>query len=440
MKQKTIERQFSIEGIGLHTGEKVSLFIRPAPLGTGIIFIRKDIDGSPAIKADIDYLLDVEKFPRRSSISNGNIHIHTIEHLMSAIYGLGIDNLIVEITGSECPGLDGSALIFAQKFVESGIVEQSESKNFYRIKEPIYISENSSHLVALPSETLRISYTLDYQNSIIRSQYASFEVNPDFYLKEISPARTFCLEEEVEKLKMIGLGKGSDFTNTVVIGEKKVIENEFRFPNEPVRHKICDLIGDLALLGMPLKAHIIGIRSGHMLNTKLVRNLKNAFNREKIGAVYAPSSSGMEKRKAVFEIEDIEKIIPHRYPFLLVDRIVELEEDKRVIGIKNISMNEWFFQGHFPGRPVMPGVLIVEAIAQVAGVLMLSKKENQGKLAFFMSIEQAKFRRTVRPGDQLVLKVEVSRLKSRIGQVQGKAFVNDKIACEAVLMFALVGG
>ncbi len=439
MKQKTIERQFSIEGIGLHTGENVSLLVRPAPPGTGITFIRKDIDGSPAIRADIDCLLDVEKFPRRSSISNGNIHIHTIEHLMSAIYGLGIDNLIVEITGNECPGLDGSALIFAQKFMESGIVEQDEPKNFFRIKEPVYISDNSSHIVALPSETLRISYTLDYPNSFINSQYASFEINPDFYVKEISPARTFCLEEEVEKLKMLGLGKGSDFNNTVVIGEKGVINNRFRFPNEPVRHKICDLIGDLALLGMPLKAHIIGIRSGHTLNTKLVKNLKSAFHREKISAVYTPAS-GIEKRKPVLETEDIEKIIPHRYPFLLVDRIIELEEDKRVIGIKNISVNEWFFQGHFPGRPVMPGVLIVEAIAQVAGVLMLSKKENQGKLAFFMSIEQAKFRRAVRPGDQLVLKVEVSRLKSRVGQVHGKAFVNDKVACEAVLMFALVEG
>ncbi len=189
------------------------------------------------------------------------------------------------------------------------------------------------------------------------------------------------LEEEIEKLKMIGLGKGSDFNNTVVIGEKGVIKNRFRFPNEPVRHKICDLIGDLALLGMSLKAHIIGIRSGHAINTRLVRTLKNLFQRDKVSAVY--SEGTIEKRKPVLEIEDIERVIPHRFPFLLVDRIIELEEDKRVIGIKNVSVNEWFFQGHFPGRPVMPGVLIVEAIAQVAGVLMLSKKENQGKLAFF---------------------------------------------------------
>ncbi|MCX7704722.1 MAG: bifunctional UDP-3-O-[3-hydroxymyristoyl] N-acetylglucosamine deacetylase/3-hydroxyacyl-ACP dehydratase [bacterium] len=438
MNQKTIEHPFSIEGIGLHTGEKVSLTVNPAPPNTGIIFIRKDMPQNPVIKADINFLLDVEKYPRRSSISNGNVHIHTIEHLMSAIYGLGIDNLIVEMKGGECPGLDGSAQIFVNKFLEAGLVEQKEIKNFYRVKEPIYISENSSHIVALPSDTLKISYTLDYPNSLIKSQYASFDITPETYANEIAPARTFCLEEEIEKLKMIGLGKGSDYNNTVVIGENGVIRNSFRFPNEPVRHKICDLIGDLALLGMFLKAHIIGIRSGHAINTKLVRTLKNLLHKDKVSAVY--SDGLIEKRKPVLEIEDIEKIIPHRFPFLLVDRIIELEEDKRVIGIKNVSANEWFFQGHFPGRPVMPGVLIVEAIAQVAGVLMLSKKENQGKLAFFMSIEQAKFRRAVRPGDQLILKVEVSRLKSRVGQVQGKAYVDDKIACEATLMFALVDG
>ncbi|HPP67144.1 MAG TPA: 3-hydroxyacyl-ACP dehydratase FabZ, partial [bacterium] len=329
---------------------------------------------------------------------------------------------------------------FAQRFIESGIIEQNEPKNFYKLKEPIYVSDNSSHLVALPCETFRISYTLDYPNSVINSQYTSFEITPECYLKEIAPARTFCMEEEIEKLKMIGLGKGSDFSNTVVIGKNGVIKNSFRFSNEPVRHKICDLIGDIALLGMPIKAHLIGIRSGHMLNTKLVKNLKNVLQKEKIGAIYAPLFSEVENKKPILEIDDIQKIIPHRYPFLLVDRIIELEEDKRVIGIKNVSVNEWFFQGHFPGRPVMPGVLIVEAIAQVAGVMMLSKKENQGKIAFFMSIEKAKFRRTVRPGDQLVIKVDVTRLKTRVGQIHGKAFVDDKVACEASLMFALVDG
>ncbi len=437
MNQRTIKNSFSIEGIGLHTGEKVSLTVKPAQEDTGIIFIRKDMSADCRIKADIDNLLDVQKYPRRSSIASGSVQVHTIEHLMSAIYGLGLDNLIVEITGPECPGLDGSSGVFVKSFIESGVVEQNAEKKFFKLKEPIYISENSSHIVALPSDTFKISYTLDYPDSVIKSQYASFQIDPDTYAKEIAPARTFCLEEEVEKLKEYGLGKGSDYNNTVVIGANGVIKNKFRFPNEPVRHKICDLIGDLALLGMAIKAHVIGIRSGHILNTRLVRSLKNLIGKEKAGAVYVPASTPVEK-KPVFEIEDIEKIIPHRFPFLLVDRIIELEEDKRVIGIKNVSANEWFFQGHFPGRPVMPGVLIVEAIAQVAGVLMLSKKENRDKLAFFMSIEQAKFRRAVKPGDQLVLKVEVSRLKSRVGQVQGKAYVDDKVACEATLSFALV--
>lgn len=437
MNQRTIERSVTIEGIGLHTGEPVSLTINPAPVNTGLIFIRKDISGHPVIRAEIDSLLDMEKYPRRSSIaSNNGVFIHTVEHLLSAICGIGIDNLIIEIEGNECPGLDGSSLVFVRNILNARIVEQNEPRVFFRVKDPAYIAENNSYLIALPNDQLKISYTLDYPGSPIGSQYASFVVDQETYCREIAPARTFCLEEEVEKLKSIGLGKGSDFQNTVVIGAGGVIANSFRFENEPARHKICDLIGDLALLGYPLKAHLIGIRSGHSLNTKLVRKLREQLRRERASGVCSPSST--EVTKQVLEVEDIEKIIPHRYPFLLVDKIVELEEDRRAIGIKNVSMNEWYFSGHFPGRPVMPGVLIVETMAQVAGVLMLSKKENRGKLAFFMSIEKAKFRRTVRPGDRLILEVEVSRLKSRVGQIQGKAFVDGKIACEAILMFTLV--
>ena len=436
MNQKTIENSIAIEGIGLHTGEKVSLILKPAPPNTGFVFVRNGPEHSPVIKAEVDSLLDLEKYPRRTSISNDGVNIHTVEHLLSAIFGLGIDNLIIEMHGSECPGLDGSSLIFAQELMKAGIKEQNEQKNFYRVREPIYISENGSHLIALPNDTLKISYTLDYPNSPIKSQYASFMLDPEIYLKEIAPARTFCLEEEIDKLKDIGLGKGSDYENTVVIGKDGVIQNAFRFENEPVRHKICDLIGDLALLGMPIKAHIIGIRSGHALNTKLVRRLKEQMKREKASGIIASTTEQISG--SVLEVSDIEKIIPHRYPFLLIDRIIELEEDRKAIGIKNVSYNEWFFQGHFPGRPVMPGVLIVESLAQVAGVLMLSKQENRGKLAFFMSIDRVKFRRAVKPGDLLILEVEVSKLKSKVGQISGKAYVEGKVACEAVLMCSLV--
>ncbi len=434
-KQKTIKNITQIEGIGLHTGKKSKLTFKPAPANTGILFIRTDIQSSPPIKAEIDNLLDIEKYPRRTSLGNEDCQIHTVEHLLSALYALEIDNLIIEIEGEECPGLDGSAASFVEIIKKAGIKELDELKEITYLKEPIYISENGAHIIALPSDKFKVSYTLDYPNSPLKSQFASFVVEPEIYEKEIAPARTFCLEEEVERLKALGLGKGSDYSNTLVIGKNGVINNHFRFENEPVRHKIVDLLGDLALLGKRVCSHIIGIRSGHALNTKLIKRLKEYTRKEKIAGVGAPTLSPIPSYN--LEIEEIEKIIPHRYPFLLVDKILEIQKDKKAIGIKNVSINEWFFQGHFPGKPVMPGVLIVEAMAQVAGVLMLSKKENRGKLAYFMSIDKVKFRRTVRPGDQLIIEVEVVKLKSKVGLINGKTYVDGKIAAEASLMFTV---
>ncbi|HDN98148.1 MAG TPA: bifunctional UDP-3-O-[3-hydroxymyristoyl] N-acetylglucosamine deacetylase/3-hydroxyacyl-ACP dehydratase [bacterium] len=436
IKQKTIKNIAEVEGVGLHTGKKVKVTFKPAPPNTGILFIRTDIPSSPVIKAEIDNLLDIEKYPRRTSLGNQDCEIHTVEHLLSALYALEIDNLIVEINGEECPGLDGSAISFVEIIKKAGIEEYDEEKEVIYLKEPIYISQNGAHIIALPYDKLRISYTLNYPNSPLKSQFASFIIDPDTYEKEIAAARTFCLQEEVENLKSLGLGKGSDYSNTLVISKDGVINNKFRFEDEPVRHKIVDLIGDLALLGKRICCHIIGIRSGHSLNTKLIKKIKEVTKKEKVAGIGAPTLSQIPSQ--TFEIEDIEKIIPHRYPFLLVDKIVEIQEGKRAIGIKNVSINEWFFQGHFPGRPVMPGVLIVEAMAQVAGVLMLSKKENRGKLAYFMSIDKVKFRKTVRPGDQLIIEVEVVKLKSKVGLINGKTYVDGKVAAEASLMFTVV--
>ncbi len=436
--QRTIKKEIELEGMGLHTGKEVCIKFRPSLSNTGINFQRMDLPEQPMIRADLNNVIDMSKSPRRTSIGNGKGEVHTIEHVMAVLSVLNIDNIIIEMDGPEVPGLDGSAVPFLEALEEAGIEEQAVARKTFQIKEPIWIADSDSSIVVLPSQGLKISYTLSYDHHpFLKAQYLTFTINRDNFLKEIAAARTFCLEEEVGVLKEQGLGRGADYENTIVVGEEGVLRNRLRFEDEFARHKILDLIGDLYLLGCPLKAHVIAIKSGHPLNIKLIQKVEQQRLRYLEGGIKAASPS-FDFEKAPLDIEDIQKILPHRYPFLFVDKILELEEDKRAVGIKNVSIDDYFFQGHFPGRPVMPGVLIVEAMAQVAGVLMLSKKENQGKLAYFMSIDNVKFRRTVVPGDQLRLEVEVVRLKSKTGQVHTTAFVDSKVVAEADLMFALV--
>ncbi|MDD5747015.1 MAG: bifunctional UDP-3-O-[3-hydroxymyristoyl] N-acetylglucosamine deacetylase/3-hydroxyacyl-ACP dehydratase [Candidatus Omnitrophica bacterium] len=430
--QKTITNTVELSGIGLHTGQKVNVRFKPGEENTGIEFIRVDLPHRPRVAA---HMSNVIERPRRTSIGIAGVEIHTIEHVLAALVGLGIDNLVIELDAEELPGLDGSALPFLESLKKAVVREQKSPRVYFQPKEPLFMEEGDSSLMILPANDFHVSYTMNYAHPVLRSQYASFAFTAQTFEKEIAPSRTFCLQQETDELTRQGLGKGANYDNTVVVGSKGVVNNTLRFDDEFVRHKICDLIGDLYLLGHPLKGHVIGIKSGHPLNIKLLQKIKHSHERQTKAGVGAVCEEF--NRMAPLDINDIQRILPHRYPFLLVDRIVELKEDTNAVGIKNVTINEQFFNGHFPGRPVMPGVLIIEAMAQVAGVLILSKRGNLGKRAFFMCIDKVKFRRMVLPGDQLRMEVAVLKLKSKTGQVYARATVEDRLVAEAVLMFSL---
>jgi len=432
--QRTIKSKIELEGVGLHTGKKAKIELLPALVDTGITFLRKDIESASLIKANFYSVLDPNEFPRRTSVGVNGVYVHTIEHLMAALHLLGIDNIQINIWGEEVPGLDGSAKDFVEKIREVGWQEQELTRNRLIIREPLWVEEDSTSIVILPYPSLRISYVLSYDNPVVGAGYIDItldgNLNDDFY-----EARTFCLETEVKPLLDMGLGKGANYKNTLVVSDKKILDNKLRLDNEFVKHKILDLIGDLYLAG-PVKGHIIAIRGGHSLNIRLLEKLRRYKEKSRSAGIRSQSLSIPQKGE--FNIEEIMQILPHRYPFLLVDRITYLDKGKKAIGIKNVTMNEHFFQGHFPGKPVMPGVLIVEAMAQVGGVLMLACEKHRGKLAFFMAANNIKFRKTVLPGDQLVIEVVSGKIRSRTGSVITKAFVNEKVVAEAELMFALV--
>jgi UDP-3-O-[3-hydroxymyristoyl] N-acetylglucosamine deacetylase / 3-hydroxyacyl-[acyl-carrier-protein] dehydratase len=433
-KQRTIKKSAQLEGVGLHTGQKVKVELLPAPPNTGVMFIRKDASPEVMIKADYSSILDPSQSPRRTSLSQQGVCVYTIEHLMAALNVLKIDNLCVHIWGEEVPGMDGSAKAFVEALKNSEIVEQEPSRKYMTVKDALWVNEGASSLAIFPYPELRVSYTLQYNNSVIDTEYVDLCLNGNVD-ESIYQARTFCLEEEVKPLQDMGLGKGSSYDNTLVISDKEIINNKTRVSDEFVKHKVMDLLGDLYLTG-PIKGHVIAIKSGHSLNIKLVKKIKEYIDKNSSAGV--GSTSGYIPSGQDLSIEQIMKILPHRYPFLLVDRIIHLEIGKKAVGIKNVTLNDYFFQGHFPDRPVMPGVLIVEAMAQVGGVLMLADEVNKGKFAYFMAADKVKFRKTVTPGDQLVIEVIPGRIKSRNGTVYTKAFVNNKVVSEATLMFALV--
>ena len=425
-QQRTLKTAVEFEGIGLHSGEKVKVRVLPAPVDHGIEFLRTDIEDAQPIPANITFFSDKA---RRSRLQRGPVHVDTIEHLLAACGGLGIDNLTVEMSGVEMPGLDGSAAEFVEMFKQAGFAEQRSEARVFKLSKPVYVQHGDATLVALPTdrEGLTLQYIASFDEEGVKGGSVSVDLSPEVFEKEIAPARTFCLASEVEALQAAGLGKGATRENTLVLGDP---ETKMRLEDEPIRHKLLDAIGDLQLLGAGLQAHIIATRSGHRTNAELVRKLLDLMQEEETG--------GLITRESGLDIREIMRMLPHRYPFILIDRVIEVDGYKKAVAIKNVSINEPYFQGHFPGQPMMPGVLQLESMAQLAGVLLLRKLENTGKLAVLWAIDRVKLRGGVTPGDQLRIEVETQKMKGKIARVNGTGYVAGKVVCEAVLTFTMV--
>ncbi|MFC1764024.1 UDP-3-O-acyl-N-acetylglucosamine deacetylase [Planctomycetota bacterium] len=429
-QQRTIKGEGKLAGRGLFGGKEARVVFRAAPEDTGVVFIRQDLPEQIPIPALSPH---VEKRERRTCIKKGAAIVETIEHCMAAISALEIDNLIAEVHGPELPAPDGSAADFFQVLKQAGLSEQQANRQEFVVREPVGVTDGDASIYALPGDSrgLDISYDLDYgSNNGIGRQWYTCRVSPEGFEQQLAPARTFLLEAEARQMQAQGIGKHIRPEEVLVLGANGPLGSTLRFPNECVRHKVVDLIGDLGLVGRPIKGRIVATRSGHALNQQLVAKLYEVIQRQERLKKFGTD--------AVLDIRRIQKILPHRYPFLLVDKIIEIDGDTRIKGVKNVTFNELFFQGHFPGTPIMPGVLIVEAMAQTSGLLFAQRLENTGKLAVLLSMDGVKLRKAVVPGDQLILIAETVRLRRRTAHCKCTAMVRDVVAAEAEIKFMLI--
>jgi UDP-3-O-[3-hydroxymyristoyl] N-acetylglucosamine deacetylase/3-hydroxyacyl-[acyl-carrier-protein] dehydratase len=457
-KQRTIAQPVTLTGVGLHTGHEVSLTFCPADPQTGIRFRRVDLPGAPEIPAVVESVVSIE---RATILGGGGARIHTVEHVLAALSGLGLDNILIELSADEPPALDGSALPFMEALRGAGIVELDTPREFLELSKTLtyHSAEQGTDIVVVPSSEFRVTYMIDYRHSSIGNQYTSM-YSMDEFEREFASARTFCLLSETAELMSRGLIRGGSLDNAVVFVDRELSADDLakfktlfslpaetvkgattldnralRFPNEPVRHKVLDLVGDLALVGVPVKGHVLAAKGGHAAHIEVAKLLRKEYEAQRMARKFG----GQTGKSFVFDSEAIERLLPHKYPMLLVDRILEITPLERVVGLKNVTRNEPFFEGHFPGHPIMPGVLIVEAMGQTGGVLLLNSVENpESKVVYFTGLDNVKFRRPVTPGDQLRLTVEMVLFRRGICKIKGTAHVDGLLAAEADMTAVIV--
>ena len=447
-QQQTLRQSVGYSGVGLHSGNRVNMTFLPAPPNTGIRFRRVDLEGRPEIEARVENVVQTN---RSTTLGKGNVRVQTVEHLLAAFTGCGVDNALVELDANEPPIADGSAREYSRMIDTAGMVPQAERRESYEVTVPLELQADETLISVFPHERLKISCTSADKGGRF-SQFLSVEVTPETWKRDLAHARTFCFFEEIEFLIKNGLIKGGSLENAVVIRDDAVLTTEpLRYADEFVRHKILDILGDLSLLGRPLCGHVVAVRPSHATNCEMARLIDTQMRRPLVavqtflpppeekggGAPAAQALDDLIQEGGKLDIMQIMKIVPHRYPFLMVDRITKIEGNT-ITGLKNITFNEPYFQGHFPGHPIMPGVLQLEAMAQVVGILMLRQAENFGKLAYFMSAESVKWRKPVRPGDTLVIEAEMTKSRGRIGKAKGVCTVDGEVVSEAEITFMVV--